>query len=242
MWSAALWGGLAGSAVLLGAIIGIYLNIKKNYIGYIMAFGTGTLIGAASFELLTQSVDHGGINITTISFLIGASIFTVADIIIAKKGGKERKRSRENPINHSGLAIFIGTVIDAIPESMIIGVSLIGGQHVSWLLVIAIFISNFPEGLSSSTGLKKDGYSNKKILILWFLVFILSIVSSIVGYYFFQQASSKLVASISAFAAGGIVAMVSSTMMPEAYEEGGPVIGFIAAVGLILSLILTNIE
>ena len=207
-----------------------------------MAFGTGTLIGAASFELLNQSVKNGGIIITTVGFLMGAILFTIVDILIAKKGGKERKRSKENPKNHSGLAIFVGTVIDAIPESMIIGVSLIGGHQVSWLLVVAIFISNFPEGLSSSTGLRKDGYSNKKILSLWFLVFILSVASSLIGYFFFQQASAKLVASISAFAAGAIVAMVSSTMMPEAYEEGGPVIGFIAAVGLIVSLILTNIE
>ena len=242
MWSAALWGGIAGSAVFLGAIVGIFFHMKKNYIGYIMAFGTGTLIGAASFELLNKSVDRGGILVTTVGFIMGASLFTIVDILIAKKGGKERKRSKENPKNHSGLAIFVGTVIDAIPESMIIGVSLIGGHQVSWLLVVAIFISNFPEGLSSSTGLRKDGYSNKKILILWFLVFILSIASSLIGYFFFQQASVKLVASISAFAAGAIVAMVSSTMMPEAYEEGGPVIGFIAAVGLIVSLILTKIE
>ncbi|MFE8700582.1 ZIP family metal transporter [Cytobacillus sp. FJAT-54145] len=241
MLNAALWGGVAGSAVFLGALLGILVRIKKKWIGMIMAFGTGVLIGAASFELLEDSITEGGIYPTVIGFLFGALLFTLVDFFIARKGGKERKRSKEGTKASAGLAIFFGTVFDAIPESVIIGLSLLKSDTVSLLLVVAIFISNFPEGLSSSVGLKKDGYSNRKILFLWFIVLVLSAISSLGGYLFLSEASPLLIAGIGAFAAGGVVAMVSSTMMPEAYEEGGPAVGFIAALGLLSSLILSHL-
>jgi ZIP family zinc transporter len=242
MLRAALWGGLAGSAVFLGSLVGLSFNIEKKIIGFIMAFGTGVLIGAASFELLTQAVEDGGIKLTTIAFIGGALLFTIFNLLIAKRGGHQRKRSKGNPEGHSGLAIFIGTIMDAIPESLIIGVSLVDSTNVSYLLVIAVFLSNFPEGLSSSIGLKKDGYSKTRILLLWVLVSVLALLSSLVGFFLLKDSSSAIIAMISAFAAGGIVAMVSSTMMPEAYEESGVWVGLIAALGLMSSVILINLE
>ncbi|MBM7702269.1 ZIP family metal transporter [Metabacillus iocasae] len=241
MWNAALWGGVAGSAVFLGALTGILFSIRKKWIGVIMAFGTGVLIGAASFELLLDSIEEGGLGVTSIGFLGGATVFTLFEYLISKKGGHERKRSKESAHHSAGFAIFIGTVIDAIPESVIIGVSVLEEGTVSWLLVIAIFISNFPEGLSSSIGLKKDGYSNKKILFLWLTVFLLSALSSLGGYAFLNEASDALLAMIGAFAAGGVTSMVASAMMPEAYEEGGPIVGFVASLGLLCSLLLTHL-
>ncbi|MGV2622554.1 ZIP family metal transporter [Halobacillus sp. ACCC02827] len=242
MWTAAFWGGVAGSAVFIGSLVGLFFTMKKSWIGAIMAFGTGVLIGAASFELLLDSIHEGGLKTTTLGFLGGALLFTIVEFVLARKGGKERKRSRENPQGSSGMAIFFGTIIDAIPESVIIGVSLLEGGGVSWLLVIAIFISNFPEGLSSSVGLKKDGYSNRKILFLWGVVLVLSALSSLTGYVFLEGASDGLIAFIGAFAAGGVIAMVTAAMMPEAYEEGGAAVGFIASVGLLCSLILTHFQ
>ncbi|QZY54903.1 ZIP family metal transporter [Crassaminicella profunda] len=242
MLKAALWGGIAGSSVFIGALIGLYFHIKKHIIGMIMAFGTGVLFGAASFELLNEAIKDGNIKITAIGFVFGAFLFTLLDLIIVHKGGHHRKRSSEKSKAPSGLAIFIGTLMDAIPESMIIGISMIGQENVSWLLVVAIFISNLPEGLSSSIGLKKDGYKNNKILSLWLMVSILSLLSSLCGFVFLQNTSSNFIAIIRSFAAGGIVSMVSSTMMPEAYEEGGPIVGLMAALGLLSSLILTHIK
>ncbi|WP_018249580.1 ZIP family metal transporter [Orenia marismortui] len=242
MWRAALWGGIAGSSVFIGSLIALFFNIKKSVIGFIMAFGTGVLMGAAAFELLTEAVENGGITVTAISFILGAALFTLFNLIIAKKGGHSRKRSQDNITENSGIAIFMGTVMDAIPESVIIGVSLTKEENISLLLVVAIFISNFPEGLSSSSGLKKAGYSKTKILVLWLIVSFLAILSSIVGFIFLEHGSEALIATISSFAAGGIVAMLSSTMMPEAYEDGGPIVGLISALGLISSVILSNLK
>ncbi|MEK3807259.1 ZIP family metal transporter [Metabacillus sp. SLBN-84] len=241
MLQAALWGAFAGSSILLGALLGIYKEIPRRILGWIMSFGTGVLIGAASFELLRESVDDGGLMTASAGFIIGSLTFTISELLITKKGGSDRKRSNKNPENHSGVSIFIGTVIDAIPESVIIGVSLLQENAVSFLMVTAVFISNFPEGLSSSVGLRKDGYSKKKILTMWLIVLMLSSLSSFLGYTLLQQAGPDVIAGIGAFAAGGIIAMVASTMMPEAFEEGGPVVGFIASVGVLASLILSNL-
>ncbi|WP_047154896.1 ZIP family metal transporter [Aneurinibacillus tyrosinisolvens] len=238
MWNAALWGAISGSAVLLGALAAIFFPIKKNIIGFIMAFGTGVLIGAAAYELLGDSVHDGGIKATSMGFVTGAVVFTVLDFIVSRKGGSKRKRSDKSPSNESGLAIFIGTVMDAIPESIMVGASLLEKQTVSWLLVIAIFISNIPEGLSSTMGLKKSGYSKGKISLLWVAVLLISALSSWGGFFFLEDASDALMAGIASFAGGGIIAMISSTMMPEAYEEGGSVTGLIAALGLLASLVL----
>lgn len=99
-----------------------------------------------------------------LGFLGGAIIFTLADSILAKRGAKHRKRSSNQGEESSGLAIFIGTIMDAIPETAMIGLSLLSG-NVSLALVLAIFISNIPEGLSSTTGLKQAGYSTKKLVL-----------------------------------------------------------------------------
>ncbi len=241
MREAALWGGIAGSAVLLGAMAGIYLKVKKYIIGYVMAYGTGVLIGAATFELLILSLKDGGMELTVLSFVLGALVFTLFDLLISRKGGRERKRSRKRPDGSSGLALFIGTVLDSIPESFIIGVSFVGGGSASWLLMAAVFISNIPEGMSSSVGLLKGGYSKAKVQLLWLSVFVLSVLSSIAGYAILRDKPEGLAAVVSSFSAGAVVSMVSSTMMPEAYEDGGPVVGFVAALGLISSLVLSKL-
>jgi zinc transporter, ZIP family len=238
---AALWGAFAGSSILIGALLGIFKDLPKRITGLIMSFGTGVLIGAASFELLTESVNEGGLLATSIGFLSGACIFTFSELLITKRGGHERKRACKTNSNHSGLSIFIGTIIDAIPESVIIGVSLLEQGTVSYLMVIAVFISNFPEGLSSTVGLKKDGYSKKTLLLMWTVVVILASLSSLLGYSLLRDASTTILSFISAFAAGGIMAMVASTMMPEAFEEGGAIVGLIASLGLLCSLFLSHI-
>ena len=240
MWTAAMWGAISGSAVFIGAILAMVFKIPSKLIGYVMAFGTGVLMGAAAYELLGEYVDKGEIVSVSIGFLIGAAIFTLLDAIISRKGAAQRKRSGGQ--GNGGFSIFIGTVMDAIPESIMIGASLLSGQSVSWMLVVAIFISNIPEGLSSTTGLKSSGYARWKIYLLWLAVIAISALASFGGYYFLSETDEFVMAGIAAFAAGGIIAMISSTMMPEAYENSGPITGFITAIGLLLSLILDYIS
>ncbi|MBN8193078.1 ZIP family metal transporter [Bacillus sp. NTK074B] len=242
MFQAALWGGAASLSLLIGAFMGLYLHIPKRVVAIIMALGTGLIIGSATFDLLSESEGKANVFYLACMFLSGALIFTLFEIFISKKGGSERKRSKKNPHNHSGLAIYVGTIMDAIPESIIIGVSFIESQSMQWVFIIAIFISNLPESLSSSIGLKLDQYSTRRILFLWGSVVILSSLSSLLGYVFLENAPESTSYLIGAFGAGGLLAMVSSTMMPEAYEEGGPIVGFLSSLGIILSFILTNLS
>jgi ZIP family zinc transporter len=240
MTGALFWGAVAGGALLLGAVVGLFVPIPRKLTGFIMAFGTGVLIGAASFELMGKIEKQTGYSYVIFGFIIGAALFTLLEMVIIKKGGKERKRSKEKSEGHSGLAIFIGSIMDSIPESVIIGVSLIKSNTVSWVIVLAIFISNIPEALSSSVGLRKDGYSRKKILFLWTIVFILTTLSSVFGYVVFKELNELYIYLVSGLAAGGIIAMVASTMMPEAFEEGGPIVGLLSALGLLCSYVLSS--
>ncbi|WP_017814250.1 MULTISPECIES: ZIP family metal transporter [Paenibacillus] len=262
MWSALMWGAIAGSAVLLGALVAMYFKIPKKIIGWIMAFGTGTLIGAASFELLEDAIEDGGLVATAIGFLVGAVVYTVFDLLISSRGGANRKRSyysraeegddqdssgQDDSSNGkkgkskggSGLGIFAGTVMDAIPESIMIGASLLTGQGVSAVLVVSIFVSNIPEGLSSTVGMQQSNYSRGKIWGMWIAVLIVSSLASMLGYLFLEMLPNEIKAGIGAFAGGGIIAMLCSTMAPEAYEEGGPMVGLIASLGLLTALVLS---
>lgn len=240
MWLALATGAIAGSSVFIGALAGIFLKLKETYIAMIMAFGAGILIGASVFELLKESAEKGGLTATSLGFLAGSMVFTGFNLYLAKKGGHKRKSSDQKSTDNSGTAIFFGTILDAVPESVIIGLSILETGAIGWLLVVAVFISNFPEGLSSSVGLKKGGYSNAKIMIMWGVVCVLAGLSSLAGYFFLEGASGATIAMISSFAAGGIIAMVTDTMVPESFKKGGPLVGFITSLGLLASLILTH--
>ncbi|WP_440109620.1 ZIP family metal transporter [Paenibacillus sp. QZ-Y1] len=241
MWTAFMWGGISASAVVIGALAALFLKIPKRVIGWIMAFGTGTLIGAAAFELIGDALNDGGIVPTAIGFTAGAVVYTLFDLIISSKGGAGRKRSGEagtGESNQSGLGIFAGTVMDAIPESIMLGASLLAGNGVSVVLVVSIFVSNIPEGLSSTVGLQRNKFTRSKIMFMWLGVLLISATAALGGYLFLEQLPDELGAAIGAFAGGGIIAMICSTMMPEAFEEGGPIVGFIASMGLLVSLLL----
>lgn len=238
MWNALFWGTFVASATMFGAILALKITIPKRIIGYIMALGTGALIGATAYELLEGSLEISGFKEVAIGFLGGALTFTILDYWISHKGGQQRKGTDRNEEEGktSGMGIFIGSVMDTIPETAMIGMSLIGGGKVSLALVVSVFISNIPEGLSSTVGLRKSGFSKKKILIMWALVVFFSALSALAGATLLDNASDSIKAIVSCFAGGAIIAMVASTMMPEAYKEGGPTIGFVTSIGVFIAL------
>ena len=244
MWNALFWGTLAASATMAGAILAMKVTIPHRIIGFIMALGTGALIGATAYELLEGSLEISGFKEVAIGFLGGALTFTVLDYFVSHRGGHQRKeadREKKKTDSASGMGIFIGSVMDTIPETALIGMSLIGGETVSLALVVSVFISNIPEGLSSTVGLLKSGFSKKKILFMWGIVVIASAFSALGGATIFAEASNSIKAIVSCFAGGAIIAMVASTMMPEAYKEGGPAVGFVTSIGIFIALWLHNL-
>jgi zinc transporter, ZIP family len=238
---AAFWGFVGGSALLIGAVVGLRLSLPRQAIGLVMAFGAGTLISSLTFELTLEAYNTAGLDAVAAGLPLGALAFFAGDWLIDEWGGKHRKRSGGQQAEGSGAAIALGAVLDGIPESMVIGISLLSGAQVGIAFVVAVFVSNLPEGLSAATGMKKAGHSARFILGMWAGVVAASALAAALGYGLLGGAPEHLVAAIQAFAAGAILTMLADTMMPEAFEDSGPVVGLVTVFGYALGALLTAV-
>jgi ZIP family zinc transporter len=240
---AALWGWFAGSSLLAGTLLGWYLNLPTRTISSVMAFGSGVLISAISFELMDEAYHHGGFIAAAPGFLAGIFIYTLGARFVNKRGAKFRKRSGEHQKRDGNArAIALGALLDGIPESIVIGLSLLSGKGASVVTVAAIFISNVPEALSSSSGMKKAGRSQRYIFILWGGIVLVSGLASFLGYALFGNLSIEWISSITALAAGAILAMIVDTMIPEAFEEEGDWAGVITGLGFLVAFIMSKLS
>lgn len=243
---ATLWGLLGGAALLIGAAIGYYAHVRAKVSSSIMAFGAGVLISALAFDLMDEAFEQGGFDSTALGFLAGAVVYTGANWVLKKKGAHNRKRSGEQQVSEqenagSGLALAIGALIDGVPESIAIGISMITGSKVSLAVVAAVFLSNVPEGLSSAVGMKKANRSKAYIFGVWGGIAVISGLAALLGYTVFSQLSEEVIAATTALAAGAILAMISDTMIPEAFEVTHDYTGLITALGFLTAFVLSHV-
>ncbi|MCL5986807.1 MAG: ZIP family zinc transporter [Actinobacteria bacterium] len=244
---ASLWGLLAGAALIIGSAIAYIAHVPQRLIALITAFGSGVFISALSFELLEKAYQRGGFSSMAIGFISGAVVYTVINLLLARFGAKHRKRSgdlhpSEEKFSGSGLSIAIGAILDGIPESIVIGLSLLQGGGVSIVVVIAIFMSNIPESLSSTAGMKKAGRSKAYIFGIWGSIAIISGIASLMGYTTFRYFSPGVIAATTAVAAGGILAMLVDTMMPEAFEQAHDFAGLVTVIGFLSAYLLSKLS
>jgi zinc transporter, ZIP family len=237
------WGLLAASSLVLGAIVAIRFPIGARTIGLIMGFGSGVLISAVAFDLIEEAVatssGQGGV---LIGIFAGCLVFFAGDSLIDRLGGGDRKDAAGSQESGSALAIVLGTVLDGIPESAVIGMVIFQNGAVGAAYLIAVFISNLPESLSSTAGLLRGGWSKPQIVWMWIAIALVSGLASLVGYRFFQNSSPSVVAFVLAFAGGAILTMLADTMMPEAYEHGGKLVGVMTTLGFVVAFTIHTLD
>jgi zinc transporter, ZIP family len=243
MWAALGWGLFAGSSLILGGVLALVLPIRERALGLIMAFGAGVLISAVAYELVAEAFEtSAGNSEIALGLAAGALTFFVGDVLVDRMGGAGRKKIRGTAGAGSALAIVLGIVLDGIPESAVIGLGLLEGTGVSVAVIAAVFLSNLPEAIAATTGLVSGGWRRGKILGLWVGVTLVCGLASLFGYAIFDSAGPAALAFVLAFAGGAILTMLADTMMPEAFEHGGKLVGLLTTLGFGLAFALTVLD
>jgi ZIP family zinc transporter len=243
MLNAFLWGFLATFSLALGGLIGILFKIGKRPLGLIMAFGAGVLLSAVAFELVFKSIKGSlGSGASLIGLLTGAVFFFLIDMLISKMGAAGRKDIAGAHDSNIAVPIVLATILDGIPETLVIGMSLLGGGEVGLGMLVAVFISNLPEAIAGTSGMVAGKWPNRKILLLWLFIAVVCAFSSLAGFSLLGNASPATVSFIQTFAGGAILVMLCNTMIPEAFEHGGKLAGIFTVIGFAVAVSIAVLE
>ena len=239
---AVLWGLGAGSSLLLGAgaVLAWPWLSKPRVVGLIMGFGAGTLISAVSLELALDGYHDGGPGAVGAGLLLGATGYYGLNRVVNRRGGKHRKHPSRGKDDTEASAITLGIIFDGIPESVAIGLTLIGNKEIGLSLIGAVFISNMPESLGATALLRKT-HSTSRIMLRWAVIAVISALAAGAGYALLEGASNELLASFEAVAAGAILVMLADTMMPVAFDDAGPTVGLATTAGFATAFFLSTV-
>lgn len=234
---AGLWGMLAGSALVLGAAAALILHIPRRVVALVMAFGAGALVSALAFDLADEAFRVGGTLVFAIGLAAGALAYFGGDRLIDQRTGTT---STHEGAQAGGPAIVLGALLDGVPESLVLGATLIGTGSVSPSFLAAILISNLPEGLAGSRDLAEGGHSSRWIIGVWISVAVASSVAAALGNALLSGMDQLALAVAQSFAAGAIITMLADTMFPEAFESGGDRVGLATALGFATAFLLSR--
>lgn len=241
MLEAGLWGLGAASALVIGALIGLLAKVPRRLVALTMAFGTGALISALAFDLTEDAFAHGGTLPVAGGLAAGALVFFAGNQIIHRRGGGRRGKKVAKAADN-GAAIVLGAMLDGIPESVVLGTTLLGGGGVGIPFLAAVFMSNVPEALSAAADLRREGHKPAWIIGLWVGVALISGLAAALGYALLGGMGESAVPLIQAFAAGAILTMLSDTMIPEAFADGGDLTGLATVFGFATAFLLTTVS
>jgi zinc transporter, ZIP family len=241
MISAILWSALATGTILIGMALAYRNLISLKWTGLIMAFGAGAIISAAAYQLVLGAVseEKGKYYLVGLGIALGALTFYFADRWVDKMGGEDRLDFDGGQSGGSGLGIVLGSLLDGVPESLVLGLSLVHSPTVSLAFIFAVAISNIPQGLGGTAGMLSSGWPKSKITKLWLAVCGLSVLAAGLGYWLATLLPGAIGAVVDAFAAGALLVMLTDSMIPESFEHGGKETGLFLVIGFSVALAMT---
>jgi ZIP family zinc transporter len=243
MGEAFFWGLVGGSSLVIGGVVALRVAITRRLLGLIMAFGAGVLISAVAYELIQEafetSAGDGGI---AVGLLAGSAVFFAAELVIDRMGGGEQTTPSGGHAAQAGRALVLGIILDGIPESLVLGLTVLEAGTVSVAFLVAVFLANLPEAIAATTALSRAGRNGARIVRFWVLVALGFGVTSLAGYVVLDTASPRTVAIVLAFAGGAVLTMLANTMMPEALHYGGKLAGFMTTLGFALAFAISSLQ
>jgi zinc transporter, ZIP family len=238
---AAAWGAVAASSLVIGGVLALRFRPSNRIVGLVLAFGAGALISSVAYELVpAEAVDAAGVGI---ALGLGAVAFWAGNRFVSRMGGEQRKDldADEAKSSGSGPAIVLGTILDGVPESLVLGIGIAVGGGVSVAFLGAVFISNLPEAIAATVSLRASGRTRSSIMWMWVAIAALSAVAAAVGYVV-ASAIGSTGYLVEAFAAGALLTMIIDTMAPESVEEAGGEAGLATILGFALAASLSGME
>ena len=228
------WGALAGSSLLIGALLAVIRRWPGALIGGVLAFGAGALISGVAYDLAQEGLQQSGPLVVTVGLALGAMSFYLANRVVHRIGGRDRAGG-------AGLPLALGALLDGIPEQAVLGIGLAAGQGVSVALLAAIFISNLPEAIGSASDMISAGRSGRSVLGLWAAVTAVCAASTLGGFALATVAGSQVGGAINGFAAGALLVMLVDEMIPEARRKTGNWAGLVTVLGFALAAGLSQL-
>jgi ZIP family zinc transporter len=244
VWAALAWGAVSSVGLLVGAIAGSFFRMPHRAIAMAMSVGAGLLLAGVSLKVAADAIRIAGPVTAALSLLLGAAVFSASNALLARFGAAHRKRCGDcvqQPVESqqpgSGVAIALGNALDAVPESMVLGIAL-GDRVVPLVLVFAFSVGNLPETLSSAAGMRLAGRSYTYIFLLWSAIAIGAAVAIAAGYAVCGSLSEAWPPRLQAFGAGALLAVIAETMIPEAFHNSPRFSGLLAAFGFGILLLV----
>ena len=237
MLEAAFWGLVTAGSLWVGAAVA-FARPGNRWVGLAMAFGSGALIAAVAYELVLDAFETSA-NLAAAGFAVGAAAFYTGNWAIDRRRGGRVGMTSDSRLAGSANAIVLGTVLDGVPESFVLGASILQDGAVPAAVVIGVFAANVPEALSGTVGLLEAGWTRARVFAMWSIVVAVSVIAAAAGWLLLDVMPAGGGAFAAAFAAGALLVMLADTLMPEAYELGGREVGLVTALGFAVGFALT---
>ena len=222
------WGLLAQSSLLVAGLLVCWVTVPTKVVGVLGGFGAGAMIAAVSCDLLPEATAHIEPWQTGLWMLVGVAVFLVADQLVERRFGSQGAGG--------AMGIIVGSVVDGVPESAILGIQVGIGATISLSFVAAVFISNIPQAIAPSADLAASGLGPRRLGQLWLLVVLACGVAAALGFLATDLSGAVEGDRAAALAAGGLLAMLTNSLIPFSFERGGALAGVATAVGFCVSV------